>query len=87
MAIIIATATYPDNKQIDLRDTFCTAFGYQDMISDGQGGQIANPQSKAQFIQQKVDEHFKTWLRNVYKAEKDRQTAISTAITNNLEIS
>lgn len=67
MAQLTITVTYPDNKQIDLRDTLCSAFNYQDLI-DGQ----PNPQTKAQFLTEKCQEHLSTWIKNTYKIEKDK---------------
>lgn len=82
MAIITVTATYPDAKQLDVRDTLASAFGYTATIDDGQGGTIPNPQSKVQFVQSKLDNRFKAILRSIYREEKDRQTAIALAAAN-----
>lgn len=79
MAIFTATITYPDNKQIDLRDTLSTAFGYQDIIDEQ-----PNPQNKSQFIQSKVNEFLYNWIKNTYKSEKERQQLISAQLGNDL---
>lgn len=79
MAILTVTVTYPDNKQADLRDTLCLALDYQDTI-DGQ----PNPQTKAQFLNIKCQEVLATWIRNTYKAEKNRQ---ATSLSESLDIS
>lgn len=76
MATFSATITYPDNKQIELRDIISLELGYQSTIDDGQGGSIPNPQTKAAFIQEKVNEHLKQWIQNMYKAGKDKQAIL-----------
>jgi len=65
MATITATATYPDNLQIDLRDTLALRFGYQEIINGE-----PNPQSKAAFIQQFLNDNFKEYLKNQYRYAK-----------------
>lgn len=76
MATFSATITYPDNKQVDLRDTICFELGYQATFDDGLGGTIPNPQTKTAFIQEKANEHLKYWIQNLYKAGKDRQSLV-----------
>jgi len=68
MATITATATYADNLQVDLRDTLASAWIYQATI-DG----TPNPESKAQFIQRKLNENFVSYIKRTYKAEKLNQ--------------
>lgn len=66
MATFTATFTYPDAKQIDLRDTLAIAFGYQDTIN----GQ-PNPQTKAQFIQSVANDQLRRWMKSAYERQKE----------------
>jgi len=70
MAQLTITITYPDNNQIDFRDTFAIAFGYPTLVDDGLGGQIPNPQSKASFVQEKLKERAIRWMKEIYKIKK-----------------
>ncbi len=72
MATVTATANYPDNLQIELRDVLCFELGYQDEI-DGS----PNPETKAQFLQRTFNSHFKQWLKNTYEQGKRRQQTIT----------
>jgi len=72
MATITATANYPDNLQIELRDVLCSELGYQETI-DGS----PNPESKAQFLQRTFNETFRQWLKNTYEQGKRRQQTIT----------
>lgn len=69
MATITATATYADSLQVDLRDTLASAFNYQTTIN----GQ-PNPETKAAFVQRKLNENFVGYIKRTYKAEKLKQT-------------
>ena len=35
------------------------AYGYQEMVSDGQGGKMPNPQSKESFVAENIEEDLK----------------------------
>lgn len=60
--------TIPNGKALKLLDYFASHHNYQDTI-DGQ----PNPETKAQFMQRKMDEHIETWLRNIFRTEKERE--------------
>lgn len=81
MANFTVTIIVPDEKQIDLRDTICSALGYQDTIN----GQ-PNPQTKAQFLNVQAADHLKIWLKNTYKTEKERLLAIASAASNTIDL-
>lgn len=94
MAQLPLTLTYPDAKAADLRDTMCLALNYPTTIPNPayvEGGQepvtIPNTETKAQFLTRKCQEHLATWIKNTYKAEKDRQTAIAVESDNSITIS
>jgi len=70
MAIVTATANYPDNLQIELRDVLCFKWGYPELIN----GQ-PNPQSKSQFIQERINSKLKEYLKAEYEqGKRDQQT-------------
>lgn len=77
MATLTVTVTYPDNLQTDLRDTLAIRFGYQETIN----GQ-PNPQTKAAFVQQQLNIHFKDFIKNQYRyAKQDLATNAITDLT------
>ncbi len=78
MAVFSATINYPDNKQAELRDTIAFELSYPEVVDDGNGGTIPNPQSKSQFIQVKANEMLKDWVSNTFKSGKTRLTVIDT---------
>jgi hypothetical protein len=78
MATLTVTTTYPDNLQTDLRDTLAVVFSYQETI-DGS----PNPQTKSAFVQQKLNENFRDYVKRIYKQEKER-AALQTVTDLNI---
>lgn len=62
------TINYPDQNAIDIRDTLCAAWGYQDTI-DGE----PNPESKVTFIKKRVAK----FVSQVYVDAKGLAAAVS----------
>lgn len=77
MATVTATATYPDNLQTEVRDVLCFELDYKETIDDGNGVQIPNPETKAQFLQKEFNKIFRNWLKNTYEQGKRRQQTIT----------
>jgi len=85
MATFTATITYPDNKQVDLRDTLAVAYAYPTTVQDGvdQDGNpifIPNPESKAQFVQRKINEYLRDLVKNSYKEQKLRDAQLTISV-------
>ena len=72
MATLTITVSYPDEKQIDLRDTLASAFGYESLIN----GQ-PNPQNKSSFVQQSINEEATRVIKNIYRDEKQKLASLS----------
>jgi hypothetical protein len=66
------TFTIPTDKAADVRDTVSDYLGYQEEIDDGEGNMIPNPQTRPDFVFEKM----KDWLRDCYKAGKAQQADI-----------
>lgn len=68
----------PDAKETAIIDAWCAQEGYKDMIDNGQGGFIANPQTKVQFAKQTLKKLFvQAYVRQ--QAEIARAAAEATA--------
>lgn len=85
MATFTATITYPDNKQVDLRDTLAVAYAYPLTVQNGvdQEGNpifIPNPESKTQFVQRKINEFLRDLVKNSYKEQKLRDAQQTIAV-------
>lgn len=63
----------PTAKATTLRDAICYEHGYTDTIVNEQGQTVPNPVSKATFAQQVIDQKFKQWLINTYKAHVEKE--------------
>jgi hypothetical protein len=67
------TGTVPLSR---IQDAFALAYGYQATVSDGNGGQIPNPETKAQFTQRKIREYVVSVVKS-QETEAARRTAES----------
>ena len=68
----------PDAKETAIIDAWCAQEGYPEMVDDGQGGLIANPQTKTQFAKQTLKKLFvQAYIRQ--QAEIARAAAEVTA--------
>ena len=77
-------ATLPDGKATEILEKVTTYLGYQAMIDDGQGTMIPNPQTRKQYIEQKLKEHIKniyTTVRANEGAESGKAVALAEADT------
>lgn len=57
-----------------IQDAFASAYGWTATVSDGNGGTIPNPETKAQFMRRKVKEY----VTDVVKGQ-EREAARRTA--------
>ena len=68
----------PDAKEDAIIDAWCNQEGYQISVSDGNGGMIANPETKVQFAKRTVKNKMKNaYVR--YQAEQARLAAAAIA--------
>ena len=66
---LIITISKPTQAEIDdIVDNVTTEMGYNAMVPDGNGGEMANPQSKKQFVEERIIE----FLKAKYKNQKNR---------------
>ena len=72
------TIDIPDAKVGRVRDAFCSEFSYLDMVDDGEGNQIPNPQTKNQFTKQQIIKYIKQVTAN-YEANLAAGVARNTA--------
>lgn len=49
-----------DDVAAKVTEAFCRRFGYQPIVADGEGNPIQNPQSPAEFAQQKVVDYVRS---------------------------
>lgn len=59
----------PDADFVDVRDTLARVWKYPTTIDDGNGNQIPNPQSKAQFLKAYVAK----FIKDAYKFGKAQE--------------
>ena len=71
-------------KKQDMLDDFCSQYNYEDMVDDGEGGEIENPVSKKMFANQKIVEFIKGTV-NAYRAKKAREEAQYDELNGDLE--
>lgn len=68
--------TIPDALALEMVNLFAPEFGYSEMIPDGLGGEIPNPQTKAQFVndymQVMIKSYTKNYIRTLYKSLKSK---------------
>ncbi len=86
MAVLTVNATYDDLTYVDFILATTSSLYYQVNIPDGLGGMIPNPQTRAQFLQARADDLLKSWLEQLYKQEKDRQTLAAAAAANTIDV-
>jgi hypothetical protein len=84
MATLTVTVNYPDNIQIELRDTLAVAWNYTEQVPNPQFNSalpenpttnprlINNPQSKSSFIQNYLNDQLKIFIKNSYKEGKEK---------------
>lgn len=63
---------------IEIRDAFCDEYGYQDTIN----GQ-PNPQSKASFAQERMDNNFVENVKDIVVNYRKRQVSINRNVVIN----
>jgi hypothetical protein len=60
-------AAYPDLTTVQkaaLQDDFCSIFGYRSTITDSEGNEIPNPETKKAFFNRQIMRHLKQMLNN-----------------------
>ena len=63
------TLTVPNDVVGDVVQAFCTLYGYQETITDAEGVEVPNPETKAAFAKRMI----RTYVKEVYKAYKVQQ--------------
>jgi hypothetical protein len=75
----------PDNKVVEMRDLVAAKWGWTALVDDGNGGTIANPLSKIQYITQYLTNYLaqvaKSTLKQTYQEEKKATVDASINIT------
>lgn len=81
MATLAISFTVPDAHATQIRNDFCDYHGYKVNIPDpaNPGQTIPNPQSRTDFIKQKVGEFIKDSVR-AFRANADAETARNAAL-------
>ena len=59
-SIIMAQFSFqiPDAKETAIIDAWCVQEGYQEMVTDGNGGLTNNPETKTQFAKRTLKRYF-----------------------------
>ncbi len=77
----------PDTDRNRVLTAFARRFGYSDTIPDGNGGQVQNPESRAQFVKRVVSEYVKGVVRDSEIDQASRDAGAAAAATAPPEIS
>lgn len=75
------TVTIPDGVIGRLVNAVCWRFGYETEISDGVGGTVPNPESKAAFAKRMMFREYPKEIMRQYEGEMARQQA-GLGVTN-----
>lgn len=68
-------ASWTAAKKTAMLDSLCATHGYQEKVTDEEGNEIDNPETKKAFANRMIIEQIKRWVNGWRKSEAERAAA------------